>query len=1318
MIRPTRKQKNSLTQSIASKLTHRPRNVLVLFSRIDIRALARMAYLRIPHLGAPSSPGLSSGPNPGSREAEIGIENLLENLGSRKEFYSLRYRPPGTEPPSSATVGFRGDETGPAFLTFRGFRFTGSQLFVRNMFNPDTPYQRLLIDWQTGTGKSIAVIGLSHEFVRQFRLLAAATSGLRSASRAASSGTEGPTVFIVGFTRSIIMEDMLKYPELGFISVVEVEERRRLRIAAELAGPTSQEAKHLSGFNGVLRRRITDRTRGGYYQFYGYKEFANRLFQVTRQGAARGFDIQLLYQRSLKEDAPLFGELLAQEIRKGNVIINEELLESMRGGLLIADEIHNTYNMQAKNNYGVAVQYVLDALGDEAPRAVFMSATPMSGSAEEIVDLGNLVIPRSALPGGIPLRRADFFAPRGSGRSTGGAVQEGPSLAPDGELLIQDEEEDADPSMLMAADSLTADIVDASTLVSEGVSALSDIGFAAEAADEEAEETASEVPVSQLLPGALEQIGHLMAGRVSFLLDTDVTAYPRKEFIGERLPDISYLQFVQCPMSELHEKTLDAALSMPVANDSGEVAEIRRTIPTNAATLYDMVYPNPAYTVEQLESGNALGLYISGDTPAKVQAAPQTWKDAVGITVLKGAEAGLPSGTSLITGPFLRLPTLGVYSGKYAELVKRVLDVIRCGPGKIMIYHHRVRMSGVLQIQEALRMNGFIDELSNPTDKTICSICGIERGGHGPPNQAGHKFMPARFVVMHSDIDRTAMERSANRYNSLANLNGELFRVLIGSKIIREGANFKAVNHQFILSLPTDIPTLIQVEGRVVRKDSHAELPPDRQFVQIAILISVRKTGEIAPEVRRYTDKMREYLVIQEVDRAIRRYAIDGFSNYGRLTSADASLSERATLESLPYKPVVMTITAPISLATFEAYGHGDREVTTITGILRVLFRARPVWKHEDLWEAVRAGTVRGVAFDPALFSEGNFALALREIAKPWGAPPVGVIYAHPFYILSPVGKTGKPTADIESFIRAPPGGVSPTPPAIVRIHVKDFLQGKGEDKRFAALLRELEAQYLRPSSPNSPEAALLDIGASVHYSLLKRIVEGAAGVVLFEPFKTFLDREGATMLAMYLRYRVIVTADMILRNPEAVSVYRGAPQQLQTLPPETPVGFVTPRSVRVLAQLPGGGEWQDIPHTAIGFGKRFRENNIVVGFVDSESGSASSTTLAKFKIRPPLHRLREKGGRDIRSLSRGAVCETRSREELTTLLALALAAKGTQQKPSVRSASDVCRMLKSTLLELEAVSRGLAGGMMDGLRWCYVFNDRLPSLTAAMTPQ
>jgi len=61
------------------------------------------------------------------------------------------------------------------------------------------------------------------------------------------------------------------------------------------------------------------------------------------------------------------------------------------------------------NNYGIAIQYILDILGEHAPRAVFLSATPITGAAAEIVDLLNLLVPRSELPDMQPLKRSSLF---------------------------------------------------------------------------------------------------------------------------------------------------------------------------------------------------------------------------------------------------------------------------------------------------------------------------------------------------------------------------------------------------------------------------------------------------------------------------------------------------------------------------------------------------------------------------------------------------------------------------------------------------------------------------------------------------------------------------------------------------------------------------------------------------------------------------------------------------------------------------------------------------------------------------------------------
>lgn len=155
--------------------------------------------------------------------------------------------------------------------------------------------------------------------------------------------------------------------------------------------------------------------------------------------------------------------------------------------------------------------------------------------------------------------------------------------------------------------------------------------------------------------------------------------------------------------------------------------------------------------------------------------------------------------------------------------MKDILSIIRQGRGKILIYHNRVRMSGVLILQEILQSNGILNEVSSPVGTTRCSICAAIRDEH---THSDHQFIPVRFTILHSEIEPAVRERSLALFNASSNLEGHQLRILIGSKVIVEGLNFQAVRYEMIMSLPLDIPRLIQVFGRVVRKNSHMELPP------------------------------------------------------------------------------------------------------------------------------------------------------------------------------------------------------------------------------------------------------------------------------------------------------------------------------------------------------------------------------------------------------------------------------------------------------------------------------------------------------------
>src|SRR5690606_38616267 len=92
------------------------------------------------------------------------------------------------------------------------------------------------------------------------------------------------------------------------------------------------------------------------------------------------------------------------EAEKNELIeINRPLIMGLAGGLLIADEIHNTYNQKQENKYGLAIRYVLNYLENiDPPKVLLLSATPIGGEASEIVDLLNILLP-------VNFKRTDFL---------------------------------------------------------------------------------------------------------------------------------------------------------------------------------------------------------------------------------------------------------------------------------------------------------------------------------------------------------------------------------------------------------------------------------------------------------------------------------------------------------------------------------------------------------------------------------------------------------------------------------------------------------------------------------------------------------------------------------------------------------------------------------------------------------------------------------------------------------------------------------------------------------------------------------------------
>jgi hypothetical protein len=822
----------------------------------------------------------------------LNTQRAIEQLLDKKEFAQLRV----TVDPNSIATQPKNMNYLDDIIAKEGRLFLHpQQQFVRNFLNPNTEYLRLLCKHDTGMGKTAGSLSAAFEFIKYYRQQFNLTRGM----------TETPLIFVIGFSKAVFQKELLRRPEFGFIDREEIKERKRLQYLAESGSTNDRDA--LVEYESRLKKRLTKKSRGGFFKFLGYKEFFNRLFTFSGE-------------------VPDNEEDILRAVKTGTITINMELVRAFRNSLIICDEIHNVYNSVEINNYGIALRVMFNLfdipelmeefVGNQIAelkhytlRVIFLTATPINNNPAEIVDLLNLLVPQSRLPQQRKLRKEDFFS------------------------------------------------------------------------DER-----------NLKPGALDSIEKLVRGYISFIRSQDPKYFPERVFAGEplRIPPsylphrvkgyegkfLPYLKFISCPMSPLHYKTYQSVYV--------------DTLPPDGQSLMDLVLPNPGLLDPKIIAPD-LGLYRSKDIKYSLQNASQKWKDQHQIDYIKAPEE---SGASIITGEFMRLPHLGKYCTKYEAMVKELLDNLKHSRGKVLIVHQLVKMSGVLFIREVLRKNGFIDEASNPTDDTLCSICGVRRSVH--PHT--HEFQPARFIMVHGEMDMLTRSRNIDRFNSPENTTGNTYRILLGSKILNEGVDLVAVENIYVMNVPPDIPTLIQIIGRAIRNKSHLALPPERRKVHIRIFISSlpkkAAVSALSYEENKYFEKLMDYIVIQQIERVFHANAIDAplFRDviFNPALQARKREPELGTLY-FDVSPVfgkrwidIVNHKTEISLksldtSTFYPF-HSTEEIHKIIyTIKRCFLEQSSVWTYQDLWQMVRNPPFE-VYVNPALFLEEDFLIALSVL--------------------------------------------------------------------------------------------------------------------------------------------------------------------------------------------------------------------------------------------------------------------------------------------------------------------------------------------------
>lgn len=1117
-------------------------------------------------------------------------------------------------------------------------RLRNHQQFARRYMGIYGPGSRLYVKHKTGTGKTILSLSLAREFLKLYRTMH--TMGERNTG----------SVIIIGFNiKPIFYRELLRFPEFGFITHKELSQYNKLKQRAE--NGNEAEVNILKDFRSNIVRRLYKKTFGGHFKFFGYKEFVNRLFTTNISTETEEINLKSLNNEQIRD-----------LVKHGRLLINIEIVKLFENSLLICDEIHNVYNSLERNNYGVAIQTILNEV--KTLKTILLSATPLNNSPTEYIDLQNLLLDSSDY-----IKKLDFFE--------------------DGKLK----------------------------------------------------------------PGKLEHISRLMTGKISFFQDDNPKYFPKVLYSGIPLKldsdgkkyikstYLPYLRFERYEMSAAHKKIY-------LENYTGVLSIENRT-------LDDMVFPGPQG-----------GMFNTANIKKQYKNASTEWLSQNKVEIRE------ENSQFIISGDFLLKENVKKWSAKLHGLLEKIQYVLtnKDVNGKMIIYHPFVSMSGVLLIKELLKRNHIPDIYGEADDLTPCSLCGVIREKH---KEYDHEFKPTRFIIAFGGIDRSVLNRHRNRFNSPDNTMGENIKILIGSRVIKEGFDFTAVRHMFVTFKPVNMSELIQVIGRAVRHASHRQLIPEHQNVTVYLMISSMK-GKTTHEELNYIRKMSDHLEIQKIEKIMNSVAVDA-NVYKKPNIEDDSLI------AVKYKiPEIKKYKLKdLELSTFYAF-YANEEVLHLKYIIKRLFvEINTVWNYPELWKKCKKPPFE-LFYNPTLFLETSFVLALSELV--WDEKNAYVNQVHEsagfvhqlfsdnkeimslsgqinvivqikdMYIMVPLNKT--PSIDVESCFRdyKTVGGrkVSLKKYIAESDHLYDYTQNK---IRF-------HARYDRVSLNKLP-LSLCEYNSTFYIQFVEDIIRYAFDIwtnpqTIITEYHDFSFR----MLYFYSTLELVIYSNSIEDMSEIKHAYTkfvsypkikdkdkdkkstnpsiskkailallqtsvdrhmsvdgcaDSPQldeqKIHNLITESreqqnnrsnisivdpsilPVGHLLGDIPRIY--LPETG-WIDLPEYAHRIKtSTFVENDIIVGYYE-KSGTGLKVN---FKIRKPIQKIKKY--KDTRLIERGSVCSSKKKHELLEIskkLSINLKCAGIKS---------ICTLIKIKLIENEIRERRKG----TNVKWFYHLIEEQPIL-------
>jgi hypothetical protein len=315
--------------------------------------------------------------------------------------------------------------------------------------------------------------------------------------------------------------------------------------------------------------------------------------------------------------------------------------------------------------------------------------------------------------------------------------------------------------------------------------------------------------------------------------------------------------------------------------------------------------------------------------------------------------------------PFLTPEALPNYASKFVT----VLKCIESGKGVCLVYSNYVTM-GARLFAMTLEEHGYAPAsgtsvLAAPTYK------GAPKG---------------KYIVLTSDITEAEIDRMITAAKSNSNTEGQQVRVIVSSKIVSEGVDFRFVRQVHILDPWWNMSRIEQVAGRGLRNCSHQALPFDDQNCTVYYHIVRTGDGKECFDEYTYRTKVEQKAVkIAKVRKVMAESAMDcPLQNAVNTLPEDWKNLEVAQRQSEGGKSVAYRLSAMLAPTFNDAPDVAAcvvppsipdpthvRPLSTYLDVrdevlnkLSDLLLSKPIWDRDELVSALRPYTKDVVLFN------------------------------------------------------------------------------------------------------------------------------------------------------------------------------------------------------------------------------------------------------------------------------------------------------------------------------------------------------------------